>query len=81
MAQRPELTVPSGAALGAEVRCGDVRGLDDAAITSVRQAWLDHLVVLFRDQSLSDPQLIAFGLRFGAGSRIPSRTRWQMKAA
>ena len=65
MAQRPELTVPSGAALGAEVRCGDVRRLDDAAIAVVRQAWLDHLVVLFRDQTLSDSELVAFGQRFG----------------
>jgi taurine dioxygenase len=65
MAQRRELIVPSGAGLGAEVRCGDVRALDDPGIASVRQAWLDHLVVLIRDQVLSDAELVAFGRRFG----------------
>jgi len=65
MAQRRELIAASGAALGAEVRCGDVRTLDDAGIALVRQAWLDHLVVLIRDQVLSDADLIAFGRRFG----------------
>ena len=65
MAQRRELIVASGAALGAEVRCGDVRRLDDAGIARVRQAWLDHLVVLIRDQTLSDADLVGFGRRFG----------------
>ena len=65
MAQRRELIVPSGAALGAEVRCGNVCMLDDAGIALVRRAWLDHIVVLFRDQALSDADLVAFGRRFG----------------
>ena len=65
MAQRRELIAASGAALGAEVRCGDVRTLDDAGIARVRQAWLDHLVVSIRDQALSDADLVAFGRRFG----------------
>ena len=57
--------VPVKAALGAEIRCGDVRALSDAALARVRRAWLEHLVVLFREQSLSDPELVAFGRRFG----------------
>jgi len=65
VAQRRELIIPSGATLGAEVRCGDARDLDDAGIAFVRRAWLDRLVVLMRDQTLSDAELVAFGRRFG----------------
>lgn len=57
--------VPMNAALGAEVRCGDLRKLDDAGIAQVRQAWLDHLVILVRNQEMSDADLVAFGRRFG----------------
>jgi taurine dioxygenase len=47
------------------VRAGDLRVLDDAAFKRVLQAWHDHAVVLFRDQALSDADLIAFSRRFG----------------
>jgi alpha-ketoglutarate-dependent taurine dioxygenase len=57
--------VPTGAALGAEVRAGDLRTLDDAAFRRVLRAWHDHAVVLFRGQTLSDADLIAFSRRFG----------------
>jgi len=56
---------PCDAALGAEIRCGDLRTLSDAQIAQIRRAWLEHLVVLFRGQSLTDAELIAFGRRFG----------------
>jgi taurine dioxygenase len=57
--------IPTKAALGAEVRCGDLRKLDDAAVKAVRQAWLDHLVIVIRGQQLTDADLVAFGRRFG----------------
>ena len=57
--------VPTGAFLGAEVRCGDVRALGDAEYAAIRQAALDHLVIVIRGQQLTDPELIAFGARFG----------------
>ena len=57
--------VPTAAVLGAEVRCGDVRTLDDAAVAAVHRAALDHLVIVIRGQTLTDPELIAFGRRFG----------------
>ncbi|MDB5810494.1 MAG: hypothetical protein JWN94_2616 [Betaproteobacteria bacterium] len=53
------------AMLGAEVRCGDLRKLDDAGIAALRQAWLDNLVIVVRGQTLSDPELMAFGRRLG----------------
>lgn len=63
----PEVEVlPTDAALGAEVRCGDVRMLEDDAFRAVYRAILDHLVIRIRGQTLTDPELIAFGRRFGA---------------
>ncbi|MBY0270416.1 MAG: TauD/TfdA family dioxygenase [Burkholderiales bacterium] len=53
-------------ALGAEVSCGDVRALDEAAFRQVYRALLDNLVIRIRGQTLSDPELIAFGKRLGA---------------
>jgi taurine dioxygenase len=57
--------IPTGGALGAEVRGVDLRDLAEPAFVRVMQAWHDHSVVLFRDQTLTDQQLIAFSRRFG----------------
>jgi taurine dioxygenase len=56
---------PIDAALGAEVLCGDLRRLTDEQFACIRQAWLDHLVLVFRGQTLNDDELIALGARFG----------------
>src|SRR5262249_60103950 len=55
---------PTGAALGAEVQGIDLRALDDDTFAAVHRAWLDHQVLLFRDQNLTDHDLVAFGPRF-----------------
>jgi taurine dioxygenase len=53
-------------ALGAEIGGVDVTTpLDAETIEAIRQAWLEHLVLRFRDQSVSDPQLLEFSKRFG----------------
>mgnify|MGYP001039492647 FL=1 len=57
--------VPTGAALGAEIRGVDLRHVTDAQFAAIHQAWLDHSVLLFRGQTLSDDELIAFSRRFG----------------
>jgi taurine dioxygenase len=57
--------IPTKAALGAEVRCGDLRNTDDETIAAIRKAWLEHLVVFFRDQQLTDADLVRFGSCFG----------------
>ncbi|MFN7426710.1 MAG: TauD/TfdA family dioxygenase, partial [bacterium] len=57
--------IPTGAALGAEVRCGDLRRLDTAGFAALRKAWLDHLVVLVRGQEMCNADLVAFGRGFG----------------
>jgi taurine dioxygenase len=60
----PEV-IPTGRALGAEVRGVDLNDLDDAAFGRLVQAWHDHSVLLLRGQSLSDLELIAFSRRLG----------------
>ena len=57
--------IPTRAALGATVTGVDLRDLDDATVVRVMQAWHDHSVLLFRDQTLTDQELIAFSRRLG----------------
>lgn len=65
MTRRPTAQ-PFAAALGAEVSGVDLAApLDDGDIATIRQALLDHLVLVFRDQRLDDEALAAFGERFG----------------
>jgi taurine dioxygenase len=54
------------APLGAEVAGVDVsKPIPQADIDAIEVAWRDRLVVVFHDQDLSDPQLIAFSKNFG----------------
>ncbi len=57
--------VPATAALAAEFRGVDLRRIDDADFAAIHRAWLDHLVLLFRGQTLNDDDLTAFARRFG----------------
>ena len=57
--------IPTGAALGAEIRGIDVRVIDDRLFAAIHRAWLDRQVLLFRGQPLTDRDLIAFSRRFG----------------
>lgn len=72
--------VPTGAALGAEVRGMDLsRPLGERVKQWLRDAWAEHLVLLFRDQQMSDPDILAFCQVFG-GVQIPAARRyWQRK--
>jgi taurine dioxygenase len=64
--------VPTGAALGADVRGLDVAApLDEATFAAVYKAWNEHLVLRFRGQSLDDDQLAAFSRRFGELDKAP----------
>ncbi|MGA8383495.1 MAG: TauD/TfdA family dioxygenase, partial [Stellaceae bacterium] len=57
---------PFEAGLGAEVGGVDIReplSTDDR--DAIRAAWLEHLVLRFRDQPLSDAQHMAFTGQFG----------------
>jgi taurine dioxygenase len=57
--------VPSGQPLAAEIQGVDVRTLTDDEFGSLHRAWLDHLVIVVRRQTLTDEELLAFSRRFG----------------
>ena len=58
--------IPTGAALAAEISGVDLRSVSDGDFDRIHRAWVDNLVLLFRNQALSDDDLIAFSRRFGA---------------
>jgi taurine dioxygenase len=57
--------VLAGAALGAEIRGVDLRTIGEEEFAGIHRAWLGHLVLLFREQKLSDEDLIGFSRRLG----------------
>jgi len=57
--------IATGKALGAEIRGIDVRRICGDQFESIYRAWLEHQVLLFRGQQLTDENLIAFSRRFG----------------
>jgi taurine dioxygenase len=64
---------PLSGALGAEIRGLDLtQDIDDATFARIEQAWHDHLVLLFRDQTLSEDDQVRFARRFGV---LQSRPR------
>ena len=62
-------TLPLSPALGAEIRGLDLsRPLDGEAVRALRAAWLEHLVLLFRGQTLDVEAQIRFAGYFGEPS-------------
>jgi taurine dioxygenase len=57
--------IPTGAALGATVAGVDLRHLTEATFARIMQTWHEHSVLLFRGQTLTDQDLIAFSRRLG----------------
>jgi alpha-ketoglutarate-dependent taurine dioxygenase len=58
--------LPFAAGLGADIRGVDIRHpLTLFERDAIRSAWLDHLVLRFREQTLSDEQHMAFTRQFG----------------
>ena len=74
---------PLSDAIGAEIRGIDLRKpLTEESIRIVKQAWFDHLIVLFRDQKLTYEQQKAFATHFGeVAKRGGDRGSPQEKAA
>ena len=59
-------------AIGAEISGVDLRReLADQTIAEIRRAWLDHVVIFFRDQDISNAQFLAFAERFGTPVEYP----------
>jgi len=53
-------------ALGAQIDGVDLsQPLSESEFARIRETWLEHMVLRFRGQSLSDAQLTAFSRRFG----------------
>jgi taurine dioxygenase len=65
--EREQVAVrPTGAALGADIEGVDLAGaLRPETVAGVKQAWGEHLVLRFRDQRLSDDDLMRFSRIFG----------------
>ncbi len=71
--------VSSGMALAADIEGLDLaQPLNTETIDAVRRAWLDHLVLRFRGQSLTLEQLERFSSYFGEMDRAPI-TPWTGK--
>ena len=64
--------LPSGCGVGAEVRGVDLgKGLDDATFVEIHDAWHEHLVLLFRGQTVDDRSLVDLGRHFGKLEQSP----------
>ena len=66
--------VPLSGALGAEMPGIDLARLDEASFAQVYQAFLDHQVLVFRDQDLDAAAYLAVARRFGDPIPYPFAT-------
>lgn len=58
--------------IAAEIRGVDLAApMSDTVFARIYRAWLDHQVLRFRNQTITDPQMIAFSRRFGALDLAP----------
>ena len=63
---------PIAGSLGAELHGVDIaESLADDVVAEIRRAFLDHLVIFFRDQRLAPVQQLAFARRFGEPVEYP----------
>ena len=63
---------PIAGALGAEISGVDLsKDLSEETVAAIRRAWLEHLVVFFRDQDLPPARFLAFARRFGQPIEYP----------
>ncbi|MBU2090340.1 MAG: TauD/TfdA family dioxygenase [Alphaproteobacteria bacterium] len=59
-------------AIGAEIHGVDLSApLDDETVAAIRRAYLDNLVIFFREQTLASDQFMAFARRFGQPIEYP----------
>jgi taurine dioxygenase len=58
-------------ALGAELHGVSLKTLSNGELEAVRRAWLEHLVIFFRDQDLSPEEFMAFAKRIGKPVEYP----------
>jgi taurine dioxygenase len=75
VAQSPDLrTRPLSPALGAEIIGVDLReAIDDARFSQILDTWHDNLVILLRDQRLTEEDEVRFAERFGPLATIHTK--------
>ncbi len=56
---------PVTGSIGAEISGVDLREVDEETQAELERAWLDHKVLFFRDQSLTQAEHVAYGRGFG----------------
>ena len=65
--------VSSGKALSADIEGIDLsKAIDAATLTSIVEAWSAHMVLRFRGQKLSDPDLERFSAMLGPLDKAPT---------
>lgn len=70
--------VPTGKALGAEIRGMDLsQPVPEASRAKLREAWADHLVLLWRGQTLPDESFLGAAEIFGP-TKEPAARRYQI---
>ena len=62
---------PIAGAIGAEISGVDLADLTDVTLAEIRRAWLEHLVVFFRDQTLGPEAFLSFARRIGEPVEYP----------
>ena len=63
---------PIAGALGAEILGVDIASpLEPGVVSEIRRAFLDHLVIFFRDQGLTPQEQLAFARQFGEPMEYP----------
>ena len=71
-AYRAIKVLPIAGAIGAEITGVDLAtDLVDETVAEIRRAWLEHLVVFFRDQDLAPEEFLAFARRIGEPVEYP----------
>ena len=63
--------VPIDGPVGAEIKGVNLANVDDVTYRQIRQALIDNLVLLFRDQEISDAEMVAFSRLFGELDMAP----------
>ena len=65
MSYRHIAVEPVTPTIGAVVRGVRLAEVDDATVAEIHDAWMEHCVLFFRDQTLTPEQHLAFGRHFG----------------
>ncbi|HEU4369762.1 MAG TPA: TauD/TfdA family dioxygenase [Methylomirabilota bacterium] len=69
---QPLAVHPVAGALGAEIAGVDLsRDLSSETVAAIRRAWLEHLVIFFREQPLPPARFLAFARCFGEPIEYP----------